>query len=261
MMTVNKTLRDMMEGARTGETLVIESFLDKLMMAKDSSKEDRVGMHGSGIIASDKDFCLRQQVLSFFFKGKEPNYPVGLLRIFANGWSVHEKWQTLFKKAGVAVGIEQRGESNDWRLLFTPDAIIMIGTKKYVVEIKSVNTYQFKTMKSHPSGEKQLQLYMHMSAIPNGFVLCEDKNTQEIKVFAYEYDPEKARPFVARMTEVKERLVRFSETGKLPPRICDGSGCKRASQCAYREACFGISKIPLNEKEYERMQLSWKVKK
>lgn len=222
------------------------------------SKEERVGMHGSGVIASEAEFCVRKQVLSFVFKGVEPHIPIGLKRIFKNGWSVHQKWQTLFEEAGIAIAIEQRGESNDWSLLFTPDAIVKIGKRKYVVEIKSVNTYQFKNMSSHPSGEKQLQLYMHQTGIPNGFVLCEDKNTQDIKIFVYEYNPEKARPFVERMLEVKDALKVYLETGVLPTGKCAKRDEKLAERCAYCDACFGEVREPLNPESYAELKKKWK---
>lgn len=227
------------------ESLIILSALNKVLDADQKDREDRVGMHGSGVIAADTEFCYRQQVLSFFFKGFEPPIPDGLKRIFINGWYVHIKWQTLFEKAGIAIGIEQRGFSSEHKLLFTPDAIVQIGKRQYVVEIKSVNTYQFKTMKSHPSGEKQLNLYMHMTGIPRGFVLCEDKNTQEIKIFLYEYNPDIARPYVVRMFKVRQGIQRYEETGELPTRMCDSETCKHAMNCAYKNACFNIRRVPI----------------
>lgn len=255
----NNELKKMILDERTvsSSSLLIENKLNSLFDSDRQNREDRVGMHGSGVIASDSDFCFRQQVLSFFFKGLDPVIPIGLKRIFLEGWYIHTKWQTLFEQTGIARGIEQRGVSNEWKLLFTPDAIIEIDGKTYVVEIKSVNTFQFKHMKSHPSGEKQCRLYMHFTGIPRGFVLAEDKNTQEIKVFPVEYDAIKVKPYVERMYKVKEYIKRYEDTGKLPSRMCNGEKCKLASKCAYREACFNINKIPLNEKQMNKLKKKW----
>lgn len=255
------SLKELLKAPGSTENLMILSTLDRLMVEDRKDREDRVGMHASGIIASESEFCHRQQVLSFVFKGQEPNIPIGLRRIFKNGWSVHQKWQSLFENAGIAESVEQRGHSISWDLLFTPDAIVRIGKRKYVVEIKSVNTYQFKSMKSHPSAEKQLQLYMHQTGIPYGFVLCEDKNTQDIKVFVYEYNPEVARPYVERMLEVKGFLKRYLDTGKLPPCKCKTQNDKLAQRCAYRNACFGISREPINAEEYKALRKKWRVLK
>lgn len=244
---------------RTGstESLLIEKALNDLFDSDRENREDRVGMHGSGIIVGDSDFCYRQQVLSFFYKGFEPDIPIALKRIFLEGWYIHSKWQQLFIQTGIARGIEQRGVSNEWKLLFTPDAIIELNGKTYVVEIKSVNTFQFKNMKTHPSGEKQCNLYMHFTGIPRGFVLAEDKNTQEIKVIPVKYNPSKVRPYVERMYKVKEYIKRYEETGKLPSRMCNGENCKMAERCAYRNACFNIKKVPLNEKQMNKLKKKW----
>lgn len=238
-------IKDVLDGVVTTEALLIENALNNLIKNYRSNSEDRIGMHGSGIIASDNAFCYREQVLAFFYKGKEPNHPVNLLRIFLEGWSVHQKWQMLFEKAGVSLGVEQRGHSRDFELLFTPDAIIflsIIGCRKYVVEIKSMNTFAFKHAKSHPSGEKQCQLYMHMLAIPNGFVLLEDKNSQDIKVIPVRYNWQKALPFVERMITVKGYVKEYKESDyddeKLPMRECKNENDKRAKGCRYCQACF-----------------------
>lgn len=251
------TLKDELKGktvkSEDTKSLFVKSAFNKLFKQEREDSEERVGMHGSGIIASDSEFCYRQQVLSFFYKGFEPDIPDGLRRIFLNGWYVHIKWQKLFEQAGIAYGIEKRGESSQWSLLFTPDAIIRLNGTLYVVEIKSMNTFSFKRAiqqpsgKKHPSGTKQCQLYMHMYGIPNGLVLMEDKNTQEFDIDMIKYDHEVARPYVKRMHNVKEYVKRFKDTGKLPSRICEYSGCRRACNCAYKDACFNIRRVLLNE--------------
>lgn len=240
------------------ESLILENKLNALFDSDKENREDRVGMHGSGIIASDSDFCYRQQVLSFFYKGFEGEIPIGLKRVFLEGWHIHEKWQKLFMQTGVARGIEQRGVSNEWKLLFTPDAIIELDGKTYVVEIKSVNTFSFKHMKTHPSGEKQCRLYMHFTGIPRGFVLAEDKNTQEIKVIPVDYDPVKVKPYVERMYKVKGYIKRYEEEGKLPSKMCNSSKCKMADRCSYRDACFNLNKVPLDEKQMIKLKKNWK---
>lgn len=254
----NKNLKDLiLDNSMNPRNLSIESKLNALFDTDRQNREDRVGMHGSGVIASENEFCHRQQVLSFFFKGNEPEIPDNLKRIFLEGWYIHTKWQTLFKQAGIAVGIEQRGISKEWQLLFTPDAIIRLDNKLYVVEIKSVNTFQFKNMTSHPSGEKQCRLYMHFTGIPNGFVLAEDKNTQEFKVLPVDYDPLKVKPYVERMWKVIKEKEQYIKSGKLPQRVCQNEDCKKACKCSYRDCCFNLNKIPLDEKQMSEMKRRW----
>lgn len=238
-------IKEVLNGEKTMKNHLIESALNNLLYVDDENREERVGMHGSGVATATADFCYRQQVLSFYFKGKEQEIPIKLKRIFLEGWYIHEKWQKIFMDAGVGLNVEQRGHSKDFQLLFTPDAIVKLNGITYVVEIKSVNTYTFKKLNSHPSGEKQLQLYMHMTGIPHGFVLCEDKNTQDIKVFYHEYDPIKGREYAERMHKVVKFKEIFEKQKKLPKKICPNPDCKKAKWCAYRDACFNIERIPL----------------
>lgn len=234
----------------------IEAFLDSLLYYDDERREERTGIHASAVIVNEDKFCYREQVLSCFFRSSEKYIAPKLKRIFLEGWSVHEKWQNLFNHADIAIGIEQRGYSKEYDLFFTPDAIIKINNKKYVVEIKSVNDYQFRNMTCHPSAEKQLQLYMHFLGIPRGFVLCENKNTQDIKVFEYNYDYEKVVLYLQRMSKVLKYKKRFMKTGKLPSRICDKSSCPRAAECNYADACFN-KREPLNKRLYKIMKEKW----
>lgn len=234
-------LTDLLKSNNDLQSLLVNSAFDKLMFQKREEDETRIGMHGSGVIS--KDFCYRQQVLSFYYKGAEPNYPVELRRIFLNGWYVHIKWQKLFEQAKIAYGIEQRGKSDFWKLLFTPDAIIKLKNKLYIVEIKSVNTIQFQKMNEHESARHQIQLYMHMTGIPNGIVLCEDKNTQRIKTYIYQYNFEEVLPYLERMEKVKKYLGAYEKDKMLPKRICQSENNKCAENCAYKNACFGKGEL------------------
>lgn len=232
-------------------TLLIEQELNSLFYVPRRESEVRRGLHASAIIAAPTQFCLREQVLSLFFeRNKTEKLPVGLMRIFAEGNAIHEKWQEAFVRGGLAVGIEDRAYSSFFDLYMTPDAIIKIDGRLYVVEIKSCNTFSYKHMvNSHPSGTKQLQVYMHFLCIPRGFVLAEDKNTQEFKIFPVEYEPNQARPYVERLFDIKKAQDRFFAKGKLPIRMCNKLGCKRADACSMSEACFGTRRVYLPEFE------------
>lgn len=222
-----------------------EAKMVHMIMKKNGDAKERVGLHASSLIAHDKDFCFRALLLSLHYKQiQSENVPIKLKRIFEEGNAIHEKWQRLFLrgKLGKPSDMDKTQFFDDFGYLisFTPDAILTFGNKKLVVEIKSVNTYQFKTMKSHPSGEKQLQLYMHLTGIHEGFVLCDDKNTQDFKVFYAKYDKEKVAPFIERIEAIGELNRIFIEEKKVPKRVCESSTCKRAAQCNMKDACFNI---------------------
>jgi len=251
MNSVKKGIKDAIANkTRDIESVIIENKLNSLFRVPKKEAEVRTGLHASAIIVADSAFCKREQVLSLFFhRNKEDNISDGLLRIFEEGNCIHEKWQNMFKRAGIARAIEDRGYSKMFDLYMTPDAVVEINNKLYVVEIKSANTYSYKSMKdSHPAGTKQLQLYMHFLCIPRGFVLVEDKNTQEFKVFITKYEPGQAAPFVKRLYDISEAKENFLKNNTLPKRICKSIGCTRASRCAMSNACFGISRKKLAKK-------------
>ena len=78
-----------------------ETAFVKQVMTRGLESTERVGLHASALIVSDRKWCLRQQVLSLIYKqlqGEQLN--VGLKRIFEEGNAIHEKWQRLFIRAG-----------------------------------------------------------------------------------------------------------------------------------------------------------------
>lgn len=240
--------------------LVIEQTLNNLFYAPPNPKEelrmlkmqykqcegDRIGLHASAIIADDKNFCFREQVLSLFFKMCQGNnISVHTKRVFMEGTFIGEKWQRLFIRGGLGtpenMDISRFVEQYD--LSYTPDiSPVYIAKIPYVIEVKSMNTFKFKKCKSHPSGQKQLMIYQHFEKIKNGFVLVEDKNDQSFKVFLQEYDKSVVQPYLDRLDEIQVLKRRFIKLGKPPARlsICDKSDCKRAQSCGMREACWNV---------------------
>jgi hypothetical protein len=247
------------DSKQNAESLIIEQKLNSLfyekpmieeeaefihlVLSKNGYNTERAGLHASAIITSDNEFCYREQILSLFFKQKQgEQIPISQKRIFEAGTSIHEKWQRLFIRGKIATpqDLDHTRYANKYDLSYTPDAIVKIGKFQYIVEIKSVNTYQFKNMRSHPSGKKQLMLYMFLSGIHKGFVLAEDKNTQEFKVFVYDYDEEVVLPFIERLEAIQVYKKQFKEEKKIVKRICPNSTCKRALKCPMLDACFNI---------------------
>lgn len=219
----------------------------KSVMTRGQETAERKGLHASAIIVSDDKFCYRQQVLSLFYKQAQgEQVPVGLKRIFSEGDAIHEKWQRLFIRGGYAepLDCDYSRFNEEFDLSYTPDIICDIDGVEMIGEIKSVNTFQFKKQKYHVSGRKQLQLYMYLTDIHDGFVLCEDKNTQEIKVYLYKFNYKEVEPYIARLEKVQYYKHRLETKGKLVQRHerCTGYHCKMAEQCPMREVCYGKKK-------------------
>ncbi len=243
------------DGNNSLETMIIKKKLDSLLYCKKNPKKElefieqmftrgtgdeiRKGLHASAIIVPDSSFCLREQVLSLLFlPNEEKMLDVDLLKIFEEGNAVHEKWQRLFLRGELCepLDLDRTRYSAHFRLSFTPDAIVTINDIKYVVEIKSMNTMSFGKAITHPSGVKQLQLYMHETGIHRGFVLAEDKNTQRTKIFLEHYEPEKVALSLGRLFDINAMV----DEKTIPHKVCTKLECKRAKNCRMNNACFNI---------------------
>lgn len=240
-----------------------ETKFVKQVMTRGLESQERVGLHASAMLVSEKDFCLRAQVLSLIYKQLQGQQtPVGLMRIFEQGNAIHEKWQRLLIRAGYgkAKDMDYTRFCDDYMLSYTPDIDCLIPEffeGRMIGEIKSVNTYQFQRMPKHPSAWKQCQWYMHLCIkkakeegtwngkdYAKGFVLSEDKNTQDFKLEVYDYDPTKIEPFAGRAESIMFNYDRVFEEHKMVARPKDANSptCKRCKECFMREACWNIGK-------------------
>lgn len=215
----------------------------KSVMTRGQETQERRGLHASSIIVSDDKFCYRKQILSLFYKQLQgEQVSVSLKRIFSEGDAIHEKWQRLFIRGGLCdpLDCDYSRFNKEFDLSYTPDIICEIDGNKYVVEIKSVNTFQFKKGKEHPSGKKQCMLYMYLEGIEKGIVLQEDKNTQEFRINVYELDYNVVKPYIARLERIQYYKQRLMKKHKITKRHknCTGYTCKMAQECPMRDACY-----------------------
>lgn len=220
------------------------------VMTRGAETQERIGLHASALIAGEKDFCIRQQVLSLLYRQLQgEQVEVGLKRIFEQGNAIHEKWQRLFIRAGYSTykDLDVTQYDERYKISFTPDIICTIPEfydGRMIGEIKSVNTYQFQKMSKHPSAYKQCQWYMFLTGIKKGFVLSEDKNTQDFKVEVYDFDSELIAPFQDRAEQIAYYYDRVLKEHKMVarPKDCKSPDCKRCSKCALRDSCWNIGK-------------------
>ncbi len=199
------------------------------------------GLHASGILASEKQFCYREQILNLNYPATSAEHNDKLLRIFLQGQFVHLKWQTLFKMGGIALEVEQQGHAAEWNMYYTPDAVIKMFGKMWVVEIKSMTTFGFAKLMSPPAAAvDQLNMYQHQKRIRRGIVLVDDKNNQDFKVWAHEYDPNSVKPYIKRLDTINKLVPIYEEGRRLPKRIklCTSANSPRARRCGMSKECF-----------------------
>lgn len=262
MSKLNKSLLNAQEGDKSQMwAMMVENRLNRLFL-ESREHENRYGLHASAILSGESEFCYREQVLSLFYKMNQgEQLPIKLLKIFAQGNAMHEKWYTLFRQQGIAVAIERSLFLPQYDLSFTIDAVLSLFNEEIVCDIKSQNTYMFKRDKGHSKGEKQVNFYLwalsKYTGVPHrkGFVLVDDKNDQNIKVVPVEYDKGKVKPYVERLKEIQRLKNVFLEEHKAPPRKFQDKDCKKCSQCNMRDACWniGIGRVPLSKEERRRV--------
>ncbi len=200
-----------------------------------------------------------------------------------NGWAIHTKWQEdLLEGTGLVLYNKYEGMpeldlthiDEETGIHYSPDVILQFGPYVIPVEIKGINTEDFKgnpdlyledgtlyrearpgiigatlqdasaRNKSIRSAIPQLNLYLHLLGLttpPNdrGIILVEDKNTQQYELFVHEYDPEISIPARKNAESVQVMLEHFDFTdGALPDRICGSIYDARAKRCPFRDTCF-----------------------
>lgn len=202
---------------------------------------DRSGLHTSAIIASESHYCCREQVLSLIYKPKDMNkqLPYNTLRIFEEGNYIHRKWQRLFLRGKLSEvqDLDKTCWNKKYRLGFSPDAIITIAGRKFVVEVKSMNEFSYKKSDIHPSGESQCRMYMFLSGIKHGIVLMENKNNQQFKLQMVKEDESLIYEYIERLEEIKG----YYESKSMPERleVCKNKLSKRCLSCSQADACWG----------------------
>ena len=115
-----------------------------------------------------------------------------LQRIFDCGDYLGHRFEKYFEQMGILLATESPVRCDDPVISGRIDFIFKHKEHaQAVVELKSINDRGFKALLDKPKADHliQTQIYLHLSKIDYGFVLYENKNNQEVKAFAVNYDP------------------------------------------------------------------------
>lgn len=160
-----------------------------------------------------------------------------ILRIFDRGDITHERlrsnllsiYEIRLVAAEVDIPVKELFHGRS-------DAIISVKNKLYVVEIKSSSDFKFQKLEEPEKAHKmQIQLYMHYFKIPQGIMIYENKNTQDLKEFELKYDPKLCQEVIKNFGMLKEQI----ENEILPPKPTDLEVWK-CEYCDFKEACNKI---------------------
>jgi len=169
---------------------------------------------------------------------KEPE--ARILRIFDHGDYTHLRIMNVLFSLGIVRAAEIKIPPQEI-INGRADAIIGFEGKPYVVEIKSSSQYKFGKLDTpEPEHLKQIQLYLHYFKIPQGILIYEDKNNQELKEFIVKYDPTLVQNTLKEFEILKEQI----QKDVIPP-IPSGIESWRCEYCEYKEECQRVEKSKL----------------
>jgi len=200
---------------------------------------------------TDAGKCLR--AVYFEMKGyPKKEKEARILRVFDHGDIIHQKLMgALFGIPEIKVVASEIDIPPQELFRGRADAIISFQEKLYVVDFKSISDFKFqKLAEPEEAHKKQLQLYMHYFKIPQGILIYENKNTQDLKEFELPYERSLCEEIIQSFLELKYQI----EQEILPPiplrlktereKFFQGEGNfpKECEYCDFREICDKIEK-------------------
>lgn len=198
-----------------------------------------------GFAPSETSECNRYHV--YMFRGVDVNqhHPAKLKRMFSTGNDLHERYVKYFEEMGILIDTEKKIVSDD--RIPVPigpayvDAIIEWGGEK-VVELKSIsdNGYNIVRLTKRPKDDhyRQIQLYLDVMDMDDGFVIYENKNTSALLIFEIKRDREFLDRVYAKYLDI---WTTFKE-GDLPKRpfLKDSKQCK---DCKVQKSCWADKEV------------------
>ena len=156
-----------------------------------------------------------QYLYRAYFDGDDnQDFDARIYRIFDNGHAVHERLQKYLNDTGVLVEAEVPVENEEYEIVGTCDGIIQIDAKQGVLEIKSINSNGFYSLhEPKPEHQIQLNVYMFCLDIPQGCILYECKDNQELREFYLKQDSNVLNP-VLEKTRYVQGCIRHGKEPK-----------------------------------------------
>lgn len=129
----------------------------------------------------------------------------------------------LYKEAGVNIPhLRVKGKM---------DGVLVWKDEKWIVEIKSMNPYQYANLSAPPDYYiPQTDIYMMASGIHKTIWIFEDKATQNWREFLTHHDPKN----IAKILDLLVKANKAIDSKTLPPKYKDQRSCRA---CEYRRIC------------------------
>lgn len=181
---------------------------------------------------------------------REESQDVMAIANMAYGTEAHERIQKVFAQAGILVESEKEVRSEHPPVYGYADLIIKWQGEDAVGEIKTTTQESFvsKKAKNQPAGYHLLQvlLYMKILELNKGFLIYENKNTQELLVLPVTWNAANTK-FIDDTLEWMENTYANWQAGNLPERpfTQKSVACKA---CPFYKRCWededGVVSLP-----------------
>jgi len=127
------------------------------------------------------------RLLYLHYNGLLPNqkFDSKTLRIFAHGHATETRYKDIFTKMRILSGVEVQARYDNPCIHGRADFILNFPEfGRTIIELKTINDRGFSSLSvPKPDHAVQLQIYLNILNIDNGFVLYECKNDQQLKAF------------------------------------------------------------------------------
>ena len=233
----------------TAPEFSIISIIDQWLVQQDQTIRIEVafkfrGPRSTGVFhaseCTKEQVCLREMAYGVYgAPGIRHVDDARILRIFDNGHFTHARLESYIIAAVHSV----KGKA--WNeLSYAPDEKLRSGTADigmilwgwpYLIEIKSIKRSGFEALgaEADPDHVGQLNQYMGISGVKAGFVLYENKDTQDLREYFVRYDHER---WLANEQNVVDPVLAHVEAGTLPDKITEEDGC-RMDWCQHYDYC------------------------
>lgn len=225
---------------------MLKEIIDKYYLDKE---KDRIQ---TSFYISEAGKCSR----AIFFKFKnvpkkelQPN----ILRLFDHGEHMHQLiMRALISTRDIHVVSSEVDIPPQQLVRGRADAIVSDGRSLYVLDIKSMNSMVFNSLKE-PKEENimQVQLYLHYFRIPKGILLYVNKDNLNLKEFEVLYDQNSAESLLNGLAVLKKQI----EINTMPVRLADYPDNWQCRYCQFKEVCDMADSMEMNWNEFkERVQ-------
>lgn len=258
--------------SRTKESLFFD-MVDKYLWDLNNNPYGKPGeLHCSSVCYAECSRALFYELMGEPGLFEEAWIEPAIRKVMDNGTGIHIRWQRYLAdikelqllgiwkcrecgartSPGEEIPMPEKGcpacKSSRWKydefrlsdpvlnLVGKRDGKIILGGKKYLLEIKSMRAEMFRNLTKPVEGHvKQIALYLRMDPeeVRDAMFLYECKNDQKVKVFFYHYDENN----IADVLGMLRRAAEGVKTKTAPIRLPGFPRSPACRKCIFRTAC------------------------